>query len=669
MTDSQQPTPEQRAATIVRLAKDAVALMSQGKGAEADRQLSQVQEQVGRLAASLDWHEKSRALLVGDLADLNRKVDTLTEERNQARSELAAAMDARDQHERARNLLASELKALADGEPVRTMLAESVQAVVDAAHDEAEALRAELTAARPKAGEVFVRAKLQRSVPGRCWIEIEREDPRLLPLSGHVSPTAIVSPPPTLDRRGKEVSNEEICALLAPGPKRVEQICEAIRNAPVASTVAECDMRGMALELRALALAQSAELTAATARAEQAEAKLAEAAYATDAARSQLQSEGIRLQEANNRHSETILQLAEAERERDDLHALFQRTHGVHHSWVAEADKARALRAERDAAVARCERLVGAATMALAVMRAPTPTDREGYYDYVPERRAVAALQAALSEPAAGVEPPAVSWENGGGPNECEHGYAAGLPCPDCDAAKGPPRLEPHGPMPAVAPTIEYLSEGKCSPEEYVKGVLVRLTDEEMFAAATTVGRRVRYYRLKAGKTMGDLARCLGISVTRVSDLERDLRGQPGWTVLTKIAAFVGVAESDLVPPAEPIDNLIARSSLGTPEAVAARAEVPAGIVDRVLARADELDREGAATIADFGIDDTVQINSPGHAWDGKEGAVVGAEPPTGAKVIVLSTFGSRARFEPKELRVVRRAKDSEQKEGGDAER
>lgn len=54
MSSESQPTPEQRAATIIRLAKDAVALMSQGKGAEGDRQLSQVQEHVARLTADLN---------------------------------------------------------------------------------------------------------------------------------------------------------------------------------------------------------------------------------------------------------------------------------------------------------------------------------------------------------------------------------------------------------------------------------------------------------------------------------------------------------------------------------------------------------------------------------------------------------------------------------------
>lgn len=36
-------------------------------------------------------------------------------------------------------------------------------------------------------------------------------------------------------------------------------------------------------------------------------------------------------------------------------------------------------------------------------------------------------------------------WANAGGPNECKHGYAAGIPCPDCDEiakAEQPPSGE-----------------------------------------------------------------------------------------------------------------------------------------------------------------------------------------------------------------------------------
>lgn len=27
-----------------------------------------------------------------------------------------------------------------------------------------------------------------------------------------------------------------------------------------------------------------------------------------------------------------------------------------------------------------------------------------------------------------------IPWANAGGPNECVHGYAEGIPCPQCDA-------------------------------------------------------------------------------------------------------------------------------------------------------------------------------------------------------------------------------------------
>jgi len=30
-----------------------------------------------------------------------------------------------------------------------------------------------------------------------------------------------------------------------------------------------------------------------------------------------------------------------------------------------------------------------------------------------------------------------IPWTNAGGPNECKHGYARGIPCPECDRAAG----------------------------------------------------------------------------------------------------------------------------------------------------------------------------------------------------------------------------------------
>lgn len=31
-------------------------------------------------------------------------------------------------------------------------------------------------------------------------------------------------------------------------------------------------------------------------------------------------------------------------------------------------------------------------------------------------------------------KPEYLHWSQAGGPNECEHGYAEGIPCPNCDA-------------------------------------------------------------------------------------------------------------------------------------------------------------------------------------------------------------------------------------------
>lgn len=50
--------------------------------------------------------------------------------------------------------------------------------------------------------------------------------------------------------------------------------------------------------------------------------------------------------------------------------------------------------------------------------------------------RAVRALLAALPAPRApAAGPPAVPWEIAGGPNECRHGYAEGIPCERCAGA------------------------------------------------------------------------------------------------------------------------------------------------------------------------------------------------------------------------------------------
>ena len=45
-----------------------------------------------------------------------------------------------------------------------------------------------------------------------------------------------------------------------------------------------------------------------------------------------------------------------------------------------------------------------------------------------------------------------VPWAYAGGPNECAHGYAEGIPCPDCDAANNEDAPEPVSPPPVELP-------------------------------------------------------------------------------------------------------------------------------------------------------------------------------------------------------------------------
>lgn len=54
-------------------------------------------------------------------------------------------------------------------------------------------------------------------------------------------------------------------------------------------------------------------------------------------------------------------------------------------------------------------------------------------------------------------------------------------------------------------------------------------------------GQTVRTLREDAGKTMGDLARALDVSVTYVSDIERGQRPPPSAETVDAIAKFLGV--------------------------------------------------------------------------------------------------------------------------------
>lgn len=72
--------------------------------------------------------------------------------------------------------------------------------------------------------------------------------------------------------------------------------------------------------------------------------------------------------------------------------------------------------------------------------------------------------------------------------------------------------------------------------------------------APKTWGERVRHHRENAGKTMGDLARHLGVPVTTVSGLELNRIAPLDFEASCKIGDFLGVDARLLYPekPPEP---------------------------------------------------------------------------------------------------------------------
>lgn len=72
----------------------------------------------------------------------------------------------------------------------------------------------------------------------------------------------------------------------------------------------------------------------------------------------------------------------------------------------------------------RVEALVAALRSEVGALRV-----REEFGGHGPSAASVAAL-APFDAPE--LAPMSVPWERAGGPDECEHGYAAGVPCPTC---------------------------------------------------------------------------------------------------------------------------------------------------------------------------------------------------------------------------------------------
>lgn len=87
----------------------------------------------------------------------------------------------------------------------------------------------------------------------------------------------------------------------------------------------------------------------------------------------------------------------------------------------------------------------------------------------------------------------------------------------------------------------------------------------------------------------GEMSRAMGTLVERVAYLETVVR-----EALAELSEPADVRAACAILELPSTDVLIVRSSLGTPEAKALRESVPESVVDRVLRRADELDREEA---------------------------------------------------------------------------
>lgn len=64
-------------------------------------------------------------------------------------------------------------------------------------------------------------------------------------------------------------------------------------------------------------------------------------------------------------------------------------------------------------------------------------------------------------------------------------------------------------------------------------------------------GEALRRHRRKAGKTLGDVARLLGVSVVYVSDVERGNRNPLGNERILKAAQFVGADPAPLIEMAD----------------------------------------------------------------------------------------------------------------------
>ena len=148
------------------------------------------------------------------------------------------------------------------------------------------------------------------------------------------------------------------------------------------------------------------------------------------------------------------------------------------------------------------------------------------------------------------------AWETSGGPNECPHGYAAGIPCQRCDVAKAKPAGEPvawqANPQPGL---IGAITPDKAIAERWAsKGLVVRAlykappaaqgVDLSSIRTLIEHGKQGRYDLSSFVIVLGNMVRELpAVDLDAVRDAigVLDVAGLP---IANKLRAAIGDSES-----------------------------------------------------------------------------------------------------------------------------
>lgn len=214
MSSESQPTPEQRAEIIAEIRR----CHAQASGSYhwiARTQVGYLLAEIDRLTAALSDRDEAARLnaeehleTLRQLADEREDHNRATEGLGRAVIELREAAEAREKAEQLARAYQQTLEertaerdAARDAGEVQWLYEriESCTHKLDAARVERDQARRELAAARPKAGEVFVRGKVLRHHPIAALSEVE-----IGLMVIWVVDSAIVSPPPEAEPGEKE---------------------------------------------------------------------------------------------------------------------------------------------------------------------------------------------------------------------------------------------------------------------------------------------------------------------------------------------------------------------------------------------------------------------------------------------------------------------------------